>query len=405
MLDKIKILYIFHTSVIGGGSFCLLNIIKKLDKNNYTPIVLLKNNGPLSVELKKIGATVYFEKSISTVLYNKNIFKFRNIKLIYDILFSLPKIKKWLKKIEPDIFHLNTMMLYPYLIPASQLHIKTIVHVRENWPNDEHQIQFKLAKRFISKFADKIVAINQTSADILRLNYKTHVIHDYISFDDRSNDYDFKKLLGKDYQSLKIFTFFGGTNWQKGALQVVETFLNKIIDEDVRLIVVGGINKNIVFKGLFGGVKKILSKIDYYRYNDKVKFIAQKDERIVFIPATHHVKSIIEQSQCIVSFFSIPHANLTMAEASCLGTPSIAADTPESKEYCNNGMSAVLFKMNNKKDFEEKINFFLQNIELIDAKAKIGIAKTKTMFHPGLNSSLLNNVYENLSANIEPINN
>ena len=68
MLAKIKILYIFHVSVIGGGSFCLLNIIKQLDKNTYTPIVLLKSDGPLAVELKKIGATVYFEKSISTVL-------------------------------------------------------------------------------------------------------------------------------------------------------------------------------------------------------------------------------------------------------------------------------------------------------------------------------------------------
>tara|TARA_B110000240_G_C13491471_1_gene449795 strand:+ start:697 stop:1905 length:1209 start_codon:yes stop_codon:yes gene_type:complete len=402
MLAKIKILYMFHTSVIGGGSFCLLNIIKKLDKNTYTPIVLLKNNGPLAVELKKIGATVYFEKSISTVLYNKNIFKFRNIKLIYGILFSLPKIKKWLKKIEPDIFHLNTMMLYPYLIPASQLHIKTIVHMRENWPKEEHQIQFKLAKWVISKFADKIVAINQTSADILKLNYKTQVIHDYISFDGRSNDYDFKKLLGKDYQSLKIFSFFGGTNWQKGALQVVETFLNKIIDEDVRLIVVGVINKNIVFKGFFGGVKKILSKIDYYRYNDKVRFIAQKDERIVFIPATYHVKSIIEQSQCIVSFFSIPHANLTMAEASCLGTPSIAADTPEAKEYCNNGESALLFQMNNKKDFEEKIKIFLQNIELIDLKAQAGKDIVKSMFNSEFNSNLLNNLYRNLITKINP---
>lgn len=403
MSSKIKILYIFHVSVIGGGSFCLLNIIKQLNKNTYTPIVLLKNDGPLAVELKKLGATVYFEKSISTVLYNINIFKLHSIQLIYGVLFSLPKIKKWLKKIEPDIFHLNTMMLYPYLRPASQLKIKTVVHMRENWPKGEHQIQFKLAKWFINKYADKIVAINQTSADILGLPDKTEIIHDYISFDGRSNNYDFKKLLGNDYQTLKIFSFFGGTNWQKGALQVVETFANKILDEDVRLLVVGGINKNIAFSGFWGRVKKMLSEIDYYRYGDKVKYIAQNDERIVFIPGTYHVKSIIEQSQCIVSFFSIPHANLTMAEASCLGIPSIAANTPEVMEYCNNGKSALLFKMNNKKDFEEKIKYFLQNKELIDSTTQAGMAITKTMFDPELNGSLLNNVYENLEANIETI--
>ena len=402
MLAKTKILYIFHVSDIGGGSFCLLNIIKKLDKNTHTPIVLLKSEGPLAVELKKIGTTVYFEKSISTVLYNKNIFSLHSFRLIYGLLYSLPKIKKWLKEIEPEIVHLNTMMLYPYLRPASQLKIKTVVHMRENWPKEEHQIQFKLAKWFINKYTDKIVAINQTSADVLGLNYKTEVIHDYINFDGRSNNYDFKKLLGNNYQSLKIFSFFGGTNWQKGALQVVETFVNKISNKDVRLIVVGSRNKNIAFNGFWGKLKKILSKVDYYRYVDKVKHIAQKDKRVVFVDNTYHVKSIIEQSQCIVSFFSIPHANLTMAEASSLGKPSIAADTPEAKEYCNNGESALLFQMNNKKEFEEKILFFLQNIESIASKAQVGKEIVKTMFNSELNSNLLNNLYRNLATKRNP---
>jgi glycosyltransferase involved in cell wall biosynthesis len=403
MSSKIKILYVFHVSAVGGGSFCLLNIIKQLNKDIYHPIVLLKNNGPLAFELNKVGATVYFEKSITTVLYNKTIFKFHNIQLIYGIFSSLSIIKGWLKKIEPDLLHLNSMMLYPYLLPASHLKIKTIVHMRENWPKGEHEIQFKLAKWLINKYADKIVAINQTSADILDMQYKTEIIHDYISFDGRSNNFDFKKTFGKDHKSLKIFSFFGGTNWQKGALQVVETFVNKILDEDVRLLVVGGVNKNIVFNGFFGRVKKALSKVGYYRYIDKVKYIAQKDERIIFIPPTYHVKSIIEQSICIISFFSIPHANLTMAEATLLGKPSIAADTPEAKEYSNNGKSALLFKMNNKMDLEGKIIFFLQNIESIDSKAEAGVGITKSLFDPKLNSNLLNNVYQHLLGNIEPI--
>jgi glycosyltransferase involved in cell wall biosynthesis len=355
MSPKINILYIFHVSVIGGGSFCLLNIIKKLDNNIYNPIILLKDDGPLAAELKKLGATVFFENSITTVLYNKSIFRVNSLNKIFDVLISLSKIKKWLIKIKPDIVHLNTMMLYPYLTSASRLKIKTVIHMREHWPQGEHQIQFKLARWCINKYADKIVAINQTSADILGLNNKTEVIHDYISFEGRSDNYDFENLFGKDYQSLKIFSFFGGTNWQKGALQVVETFANDIVDKDVRLLVVGGNSKEIIFSGFRGRIKKVLSKMNYYRYRDKVKYIAQKDERIVFVPGTYHVKSIIEQSICIVSFFSMPHANLTMAEASCLGIPSIAANTSEAMDYCNNGESAILFEMNNAEEFKQSI--------------------------------------------------
>lgn len=396
MKDRIKILYVFHVSEIGGGSYCLLNILKHLDTKTFCPIVLLKNDGPLATELIKLGVSVYFEKSINTVLYNKSIFKINSISQICKLIFSMSKIKEWLINIKPNIVHLNTMMLYPYLVQASVLGIKSVLHVRENWPVNEHQLQLKFARWIIKKHANKIVAINKSSADILKLYDKTTIIHDYISFEGRDGHCDFEKLFSEDFRSLKVFSFLGGANWQKGALQVVETFTDHIKNNNVRLLIVGVNSKEVIFNGIRGKIKKLLSKIGYYRYNDKVKLIAQKDERIVFIPATYHVKSILEQSSCYISFFSIPHANLSMAEASCLGVPSIAANTPEAKEYSNNGESALLFKMNNKSDFKQKILDFLNNESEINIKARNGVENMKKLFSPEKNSLLLNDSYNEL---------
>jgi glycosyltransferase involved in cell wall biosynthesis len=393
MNGKAKVLYIFHVSVIGGGSFCLLNIIKNLDRERFLPIVLLKKPGPLATELSKLGATVYFEKRITTVLYNKSIFKISSIRQLIDVFISIPKIIDWYRKINPDIIHLNTMMLYPYLHGASKLKIQTVLHMREHWPKNEHQIQFKFARNIIDKYTDMIVAINQTSADILGLMDKTIVIHDYISFEGRDETYNFESIFGKDYQELKIFSFFGGTNWQKGALQVIDTFVKHIKDTDIRLLVVGGGEKKIIYKGLKGILKKELARFNYYRYNDKVRFIAQKDSRIIFVPGTYQIKSIIEQSSAVVSAFSIPHANLTMAEASVLGVPSIAANTPEAKEYSNNGNSALLFEMNNKKDFIDKIRYFLDHTKLIKRKAEVGSDNMTKIFSVKANSVLLDRMY------------
>ena len=58
--------------------------------------------------------------------------------------------------------------------------------------------------------------------------------------------------------------------------------------------------------------------------------------------------------------------------------------------------------MNNKKDFEEKIKIFLQNIELIDLKAQAGKDIVKSMFNSEFNSNLLNNLYRNLITKINP---
>lgn len=401
-MKRIKILYIHHVSVIGGASFCLLNIIKHLDKTIFQPIILLRDDGPLAKELIELGATVYFEESITSVLYNKSILRINAINKIIRIIKSLPLIKMWYKKIRPDIVHLNSMMLYPYLYPAHQLGIKTVLHMREHWPEGEHQIQLTLAKRCIKKFADKIAAINQTSADILGLNAKTTIIHDYISFADRNQPYNFETIFGEEYKKLKIFSFFGGTNWQKGALMVVDVFANHIPNNNIRLLVVGGKSKEIVFTGFRGKIKRILSRFNYYRYSDKVKHIAQQDDRIFFVPGTYQVKSIIEQSAAVVSSFSMPHANLTMAEASCLGTPSIAANTPEAKEYCNNGKTALLFEMNNKNDFIKKIQYFLENEDKVQRETKNDHDEMEHLFSPQTNNTLLLNLYLDLQQNIKP---
>ena len=59
-----RILFMHQTSVVGGGSYCLLNIVKSLDKNRFEPVVALKDNGPLVDELKKQGVEVLIYKQM-----------------------------------------------------------------------------------------------------------------------------------------------------------------------------------------------------------------------------------------------------------------------------------------------------------------------------------------------------
>lgn len=393
MNKRIKILYIYHVSVIGGGSFCLLNIIKHLDKSLFQPIVLLKDEGPLVIELIRNGAIVFFEKSIETVPYNSSILKINSIIKILRIIKSIRIIKNWYKILDPEIIHLNSMMLYPYLISASNLNIKKIIHIRENWPKNEHRYQFLFAKKVISAYCDRIIAINNTSAKMFYELNKISIINDYINFDDRNKTFELKKILGNNITSLKIFTFFGGINWQKGTLEIIETFHYKLCDEKLRLLVIGCPSKNIEYNGFFGLVKKTLSYINYYTYSDKAKIIAQKDDRIIFLPSTYHVKSIIEQSFCIISYFTIPHANLTLAESSILGVPSIAANTKEAMEYCLNGKTAVLFKMNDKKDFSDKIQYLIDNYDTISMNTKKYSNRIQFIFDPIINNDLLRKTY------------
>lgn len=397
MNSKIKILYVFHTSIIGGGSYCLLSIIKNLDKNRYTPIVLLRDKGPLVDELLKAGAIVYFENTLSTVPYNSSLFSLNSIKQIISIIFSFRNIYGWIKRTNAEIVHYNTMMMYPYLLASHASKIKSVIHMRENWPDTEHQLQFSIARKTIKKYADRIIVINNTSANILNIPDKTTVVYDSIDFSNRNKSYDFSKVFGTDFLSNKIFVFLGGINPQKGTLSVVETFSSRFKDENLRLLVVGADVLEPSKKSFKSFILSLLSLFNYHTYTDKVKRIAELDHRIKLVPSTYHVKSIIEQSYCVLSFFTIPHANLMLAESIFLEKPVIAASTLEAIEYSNNGEAALLFEMNNQLEFENKINYILNNYEdFINFKLKTGAVVVQNLFDNKKNSLLLNQVYTNL---------
>jgi len=393
---KINILYIFHVSTFGGGSLCLLNIVKELNKEKFNPIVLLKNWGPLCVELEKIGATVIIEPSINTVPYNRSLFNIRTIKQIIALLRSIKKVKYWIHKTEANIVHINTMMMYPYAIPAHKLKTKVIIHAREHWPINEHVHQLNVAKKVINKYTNLIIAINKTSAGIINLPHKTQIIYDWIDFKDRDKFVDFKTIFGNEYKKLKVFLFLGGIQRTKGALQVVRIFNENITGKDARLLFVGCDSKQILYEGWKGTIKKILHSFNYFTYSDKIKKIAQKDDRIMCISTTNQVKSLFEQAYCTVVFPTIPHAIIPIAESIYLGKPVLSAETPEALEYSNHGKGAMLFKINDEKNFTDEFIYIYEKKEEVYSRVSENTSFVKDLFCLETNASKLNKIYNKL---------
>jgi glycosyltransferase involved in cell wall biosynthesis len=286
------------------------------------------------------------------------------------------------------------MMLYPYLKTAKECGCKTIMHVREHWPKKEHRIQMMLARNTAKKYADKMVAINHYSASMFpECTSKMSIIYDWIDFRDRYEPRPFDDIFGVDSSKLKVFLFTGGLGHIKGTYDVVQIFTNYIKGEDCRLLIMGpGLDYKLKLAGWKGIVAKMLMLAGWKPYGFKTMEAIGRDSRIVCIPASYKVVDIFKQSYCMLSYFNIPHANLAMAEAIVLGLPVIAAKTEESMEYSDNGKGALLFEFQNKKDFESKIRYVLNNYKLVKEGVNISSDKIKQMFSPKINAEKLNEV-------------
>lgn len=225
-INTIKtILYIYHVSDIGGGSFCLLNILKELNRQLYKPIVLLKRDGPLVDEIRKLNIDIFFLPTLSTVPYNQTTLSISAIWNALKIFFSFKKFKRLLDVISPDLVYINTMMLYPYLQIAKEKGMKTLTHVREHWPLNEHKWQRNMAIKYISSYSDQIIAINSFSASMFDgKKQNIVVVYDWIDFNDRDDNLSMSVLLGEDATNLKVYLFTGGLQKVKGTYEIIKGF-------------------------------------------------------------------------------------------------------------------------------------------------------------------------------------
>ena len=98
-----------------------------------------------------------------------------------------------------------------------------------------------------------------------------------------------------------------------------------------------------------------------------------------------------------MSYFTIPHANLALAESIICNTVNVAALTDESLEYSLEGELAILFEENNYDDFLLKLknieNLYNECVQNMRDKSY----EIENKFNPERNINVLNHVIEKVS--------
>lgn len=379
-----------QASTIGGGSYCLLNILREIDKSVIQPVACLASDGPLRMEIEKLGIEVVIFPKMAAVPYNRSLWSYSSIRAYWRVKQSISSFKKLLNDKKIDVVYLNNMMICKYLKPAKECGCKTVLHCREHWPMDEHLTQLQWAQNAVYKYADELIAINNYSASIFPKK-KATIVYDWIDMDSRYEYRPMSDILGEDASDKKVYLYTGGVQKIKGAVEVLSAFINIITDKNARLLIVG-INP----KGEIAWYKQLLSKIGIKSYYCRVMELIKADSRIKCIPATYMLSHIIQQCYCNLSYFTIPHANLALAEAQIMGCPSIAADNEEAREYSLNGQLSLLFAANNWNAFGNAIKEMdYRHSEFVEKLYKY-TAEIKCKFSKKTNTNNINKVIYNL---------
>ncbi|WP_066070689.1 glycosyltransferase family 4 protein [Neobacillus soli] len=385
-MKKKKILYVHHGQSEGGAPRSLAFLIQKLDKEKYKPIVLCmydENNIKL---FESVGAKVILDKKMrpfhgSTVSgMDLDIFV-RNIIGAYPTYF---KIKHYIKKIKPDLIHLNSSSLFMGAKAAKKVlpFVPVIVHIREPLLKN---IFGEILRKMNQKYADAYVAIDQNDLDSMKPNNKNcKVIYNFVDFN-VYNPTIASNILRKELNIKNdqiIFLYLARIARSNGTFELIEEAVKVTKDHPNYFFVIVGDDSN-----------------DKSTYTERVRKLAKLSENIRIIPFRDDIPNVISSADVMVCPFIEPHFSRAIIEGASMGIPSIGSNIGGVNELIKPGITGELFDYTNFADFTNKCLNLGEDLELRQYMGKNAYDFAKEKFDSVKNAEETFSLYEELLRN------
>ncbi len=283
MTDEINILYMSRTSKLTGPENILIDVIRRLDKKVFSPLVVLPDSsGPFfkKLELHKIN-TIVRKMPFLRVTYNPFLLLwfFLNILILnFNFLFTI-------KKYDINLVVCNNIQEALYVsIPVKILKRKLIICFKnildKRWKK-------KLRVRFCDIFADGIIAVSKRTLEDYTLfrsrkksaNKSVSVIYDGIDCEEFKVNFLETDIIRKYRESDRDFIILniGNLTELKGQILLLEAVNSKKIkDLGIKVLLLGDVyhNSEIPYK------EKIIKYINENNLGKKVFMLGyQQDVR------------------------------------------------------------------------------------------------------------------------------
>jgi len=363
-MNKIKILFISHSSGMLGAEKSLLLLLKNINRNRFDPIVVLPANGPLKNRIESLGIRTYKIRSPWWVSGRKNIIwavlhYIFNIILEIIALFRIYKIVK-LEKI--NLIYTNTIVNFTGAVISFLTKKPHIWHIREiisGNPDIHFLLPNKILFNFILRFSNKIIANSNASAKQFlnnKLNKKIEIVYNAVDIEEFKDSNPFPDIGGvksKDW----LIAVVGSLQKRKAQDDAVKAV--KIVKDtipNVKLLLIGDGNKE--FKNY---LKRLVFELDV---SNNVIFTGYRDD----------VLNILRYCRLLLFPSLNEPFGRVVIEAMAVGIPVIGINSGGVKEIIQDSITGYLVLPHDPLNIAKKIIYLFNHPEL--AK-KMGIEGKK----------------------------
>jgi glycosyltransferase involved in cell wall biosynthesis len=110
--QPLRVMFLDHTAILSGGEIALLRLVRELDRNKVSPVVVLGEDGPLADALRPIAEThvLLLSNDVSTTrkgsLGIRSFFRFREVSGIVGYVWHLVR---FIRRNNIDLIHTNSL--------------------------------------------------------------------------------------------------------------------------------------------------------------------------------------------------------------------------------------------------------------------------------------------------------
>ena len=409
--NKIRILYINHESGIAGAGLSLAYLIREINREEYEPVI--------ACDLRHSLAREFF-RSEGFVPYDLKVRRFSHTSLSSWPVYSpygLMALTRWftcqfpagrkalkelLRKISPDIVHLNSVTLLPYAPTIRKEGISVVLHVREPVIRGLFGIRRAWLRWLGRNAVDAIIYICEDNRLRLTGNHpKGKVIYNFVAFDkfDRNIDQQKARQQFGIPCNRKVLLFPGGSKSSvKGIFPLLDALVNlRKQFPDLVCLMPGAASRSPV---KLGWLKSVLLRLLFAEPKIKPRIKKLKLENILMRTAfSYEVEKFYAACDIVVIPFVVPHFARPVIEAGAMVKAVVASRVGGVEEVVKDGVTGLMVEPGNAEDLAEKITILLNDSTLAEKLGEGGYKQARRLFDAKLNAVATMKVYEEVLKN------
>ncbi len=350
MSTPITVVYLDHTAKLSGGEIALLRMLESLDRDQFRPVVVLAEEGPLVQRLKDIDVETHVEPLSGRI---KDIRKdtlglgaLRKAALVFGLIAYSIRLARIIRNHNADIVHTNSLKADFYGALAGTLaRVPVIWHIRDHIdPGYLPAIAVKVVRTLAQHWPAYVVANSQSTLDTLFLgmrkpqavvpsgiDLRSSVIHDGLAtreFDEAS-----QVLLRKPWSDPVRIGIVGRLTEWKG---------QHIFLEAARRVLTQGARAEFLLAG-----SAMFGESDYEERLKQQVIDAKISESVQFLGFVGDIPGLLATLDILIHASTTPEPfGQVVIEGMAEGLPVIATAGGGVKEIIVSSENGVLVPMN-----------------------------------------------------------